>query len=128
MSSTKIAHLRAIGMSLPQLTAMILRQNLFYPLIGAICAVIPVGLLQCLFYYVNEKVISGQWASYVSTERNLPWYFSIPYFCNLFSYHSVAVLLIFTLVMMGLILLVTIPQILYIRKQRIVEDLEKVSF
>lgn len=125
MSSTKIAYLRAIGMSLSQITMMILRQNIFYPFIGAVCAIIPVGLCQCFFYYIIWFTSS---TDMVVVEYRLPWYSEIPYWYNLFSYHPAATLTVLTLVMMGLIFLVTIPQILYVKRQRIVEDLEKISF
>lgn len=128
MSSTKIAYLRAIGMSLSQITGLILKQNMFYPVIGAVCAVIPVGLCQCMFEYINHQINTGAWFSFGIIEYRPPWYFFVPHWYNLFSYHPVATLVILTLIMMALILLVTIPQILYVRKQRVVEDLEKVSF
>lgn len=129
MSSTKIAHLRAIGMSLSQMVLLIIRQNAFYPVIGAVCAVIPAGLCQCFFYYTARQIDTGAWGSATGIYMGrLPWWFEVPYRYNLFAYHPVITLLVLALIMMGLIVLVTIPQILYIRKQRIVEDLEKVSF
>lgn len=128
MSSSQIASLRAIGMSLSQLTKWIIRQNMCYPLIGAVCALVPVSMCECLFHYIIYQINKGDWFSSGLIKYREPWYLQLPYWYSLFSHHPILTLLVITAIMMGLIVLVTLPQIAYIRRQRIVEDLEKVSF
>ncbi len=71
MSSSKIATLRATGMSLSQLTRLILRQNMFYPVIGAVSAVIPVAA--CQFISIKKSIPeSGAAAWYWKQEERCP--------------------------------------------------------
>ncbi len=128
MNSTKIAHLRAVGMSMGQLMGLLIRQNMIYPVIGGICAVIPASLCQCFFYWITRQVDSGAWVWDGAVSNQLPWWFYVPHRYSLFSYHPIATVLVLIAVMIGMMALVTIPQLVYIRKQRIVEDLEKSSF
>lgn len=126
LQSQTIAKLRALGMPLSWLERMIISQNILYPFIAAIVSLIPVCLCQMLFLYVRKKIDSGAWESIAT--NNVPWWHFMPFRYNLFGYHPVLVLALLMGAFLLLILLVTIPQILYIRKQSIVETIDTDSF
>lgn len=123
--SMDIAYMRAVGLSISQLARVIIRQNIFYPVIGAVCAVIPAAVCQCFFFFI-QKNLAGNFMS-IADER-LPWWFNIPYRYNLFAYHPLLTLLLLFLIAVLLMAAVTIPQLIYIRRMQVVEDLEKVTF
>ncbi len=121
-----ISRLRAIGMSLPQLIGMILRQNAVCPLVCGGLAVIPTALCQLFFLFIRRQIDSGAWAG-ISTE-GLPWYHNVPFRYDLFGYHPVAVLLVIVALFELLIVLATVPQIRYMKKQVIAETIDMDSF
>lgn len=127
MRSRKFAMLRACGMSTRQIMFMIWRQNIIYPFVGAACSVFPVMWCQKFLDYVEKKLISGEWVK-ENGEAIYRWAREIPYYCNLYDYNVKRTLLIIFAAYLVLILLVTLPQIRYIRKQSIVEEIEKSSF
>ena len=129
--STDIACMRAIGLTIPQLGKVILYQNIFYPVVGVICAVIPAALCQSFFFYIRKQIDSGVWNSteYINSHfGELPFWAELPYRYNLFSYHPILILLLLFLLGVLLMAVVTIPQMVYIKKMQVVEDLEKVTF
>ncbi|MCM1326162.1 MAG: ABC transporter permease [Bacteroidales bacterium] len=131
LNSQTIARLRAIGMSLPQLEWLILRQNIAYPLIGGAMAVIPTFLCQMLFGYIKRQIDTGAWAGVIlitADSGGMPWYSYVPFRYSLFAYHPAAVLLAVVLVFEILILAATIPQIHYMRRQVISEIIDRDSF
>lgn len=124
--SMDIAYMRAVGLSMSQLARVILRQNIFYPIIGAVCAMIPAALCQCFFFYIRQN-LSGS-TVIIAADETLPWWFNIPYRYNLFGYHPLLTLLLLFLLVVLLMAVVTVPQLVYIRRMQVVEDLEKVTF
>ena len=60
-------------------------------------------------------------------ERNT-WIDEIPYFYNLYDYHIVRTAAVIFAVYLALMLLVTLPQVQFIRKQSIALEIEKSSF
>ncbi|MCM1535516.1 MAG: ABC transporter permease [Clostridium sp.] len=131
LNSQTIARLRAIGMSLPQIESLILRQNILYPLIGGVLSLIPTFLCQMLFDYIKRQIDSGIWSGITVITNGgggIPWYHNVPFRYNLFGYHPVLVLLAIVLIFEILMLLATIPQILYMRKQRLAEMIDMDSF
>lgn len=124
--SMDIAYMRAVGLSISQLARVILRQNIFYPIIGAVCAMIPAAVCQCLFFYIRQNLGGG--VTIMEPDETLPWWVNIPYRYNLFGYHPLLTLLLLFLLVILLMAVVTIPQLVYIRRMQVVEDLEKVTF
>lgn len=121
-----VSRLRAIGMSLPQLTGMILRQNAVCPLICGGLSVIPTVLCQLFFLFIRRQIDTGVWEG-ISTE-GVPWYFNVPFRYDLFGYHPLAALLVIVLLFELLIILATLPQIRYLKKQVIAETIDMDSF
>lgn len=129
LHSRTIARLRAVGMSLPQIERLILQQNVADPLLAGGLAVIPVFLCEMFFHYVRRQIDTGAWAGlYIITETGVPWYHNVPFRYSLFAYHPAAVLLVIVLVFEALILLATVPQIRYMRKQIIAETIDTEIF
>lgn len=124
--SMDIAYMRAVGLSMSQLARVILRQNIFYPIVGAVCAMIPAAVCQCLFFYIRQN-LSGSMVI-MAVDETLPWWFHIPYRYNLFGYHPLLTLLLLFFLVVLLMAVVTVPQLVYIRRMQVVEDLEKVTF
>ena len=123
MRSGKFAMLRACGMSVRQILFMIWCQNIIYPFVGAACSVFPVMWCQKYLDYIQQKLISKEW-----TYENAAWAFDTPYFCNLYDYNVKRTLLIIFAVYVVIMLLVTLPQMRFIRKQSIVQEIERSSF
>ena len=131
--SKRFASLRACGMSTGQILFMILRQNIVYPIIGAGFSLLPVIACSKLFGYIIQKVESGQWTSAAPQwaeqgQKSVPWIADVPYIYDLFSYNVPRAVVILFVIYLALILLVTLPQIRFIRRQPIVEEIEKSSF
>lgn len=127
LQSRTIGKLRALGMPLSGLERMIVGQNIIYPFIGAVTSVIPVSVCQMLFLYVRQNVDSGAWDG-ITVGGDVPWWHDIPFRYHLFSYDPVLVLALLFGVFLVLILLATVPQIFYIRKQSIAETIDENSF
>lgn len=121
-----IARLRAIGMSLPQIERLILRQNAVYPLIGGVLAMIPVSLCQLFFLFIRHQIHTGAWESI--TVNRIPWYMDVPFWYNLFAYRPILVLLLIVVVFEVLMFLAAVPQIQYMRKQMIADMIDTDSF
>lgn len=121
--SSKFAMLRACGMSMRQILFMIIRQNIIYPIIGAVFSIVPVALCQAFFKFVLKKLESGAWEY-----ENVKWTRDIPYIYNLYDYNVVGAIVVIFAVYLVLILLVTLPQIYFLRRQSITDEIEKSSF
>lgn len=130
--SRTLAKLRAVGMSLPQIESLILRQNAAYPLVGAAISVVPVALFQALFDFINRQIESGAWNSAYSMingeSQDYHWYLSLPFSYSLLGYHPGLVLLGNVLIFEALMLLATLPQIIYLKKQSIADEIDRDSF
>lgn len=111
---------------------MICRQNLLYPIVGVLCSFVPLMLCNKLFKYIAQKVESGEWSPllpiFAQGAESVPWINNVPYEYNLYDSNIKAAVIIMLAVYFVIILLVTLPQIRFIRKQSIVDEIEKSSF
>ena len=57
-NSRNISIMYSLGMSKKQLIFIIMRKYWMYPVIGGVCSLIPTSLMQCLFYYIINKLDS----------------------------------------------------------------------
>ena len=134
MRSGKFAMLRACGMSVRQILFMIWRQNVIYPIVGIACAFVPLMLTNKLFLFINDKVVKGEWTSsperfaVIEGQKSVPWIDMIPYYQKLYDCNIKGAVIVILAAYFALILLVTLPQIRFIRRQPIVEEIEKSSF
>ncbi len=134
MRSSKFAMLRACGMSTRQILFMIWQQNIVYPLIGIACSFVPLMLCNRLFLYIREKVERHEWSPELipsllqGGEKSVPWIANVPYYQNLYDFNLKGAVIVMFAVYFAIILLVTLPQIRFIRKQSIVDEIEKSSF
>ena len=113
--------LRTIGMNNNQVIKMIIRQNLFYPFIGTLFGLFPLLMCQLLFNYVYRKVSTGEWEyGLYESGATIPWYSNIPFQYNLFEFGVFDSLVMCVLVGFCLILIGTIPQIVYIKKHKLI--------
>lgn len=123
MRSSKFAMLRACGMSTGKILFLILRQNIVYPVVGAVFSIVPVAVCQRFLDWILNMVRTDE----MWHERNT-WIDEIPYYYNLYDYHIVRTAAVIFAVYLALMLLVTLPQVQFIRKQSIALEIEKSSF
>jgi ABC-type antimicrobial peptide transport system permease subunit len=134
MRSSNFAMLRACGMSTRQILFMIWQQNIVYPLIGIACSFVPLMLCNRLFLYIREKVERHEWSPELipsllqGGEKSVPWIANVPYYQNLYDFNIKGAVIVMFAVYFAIILLVTLPQIRFIRKQSIADEIEKSSF
>lgn len=126
LNGNQLACLSCIGMSSSQMIRLIILQNLYYPFLGTLFSVLPVAICQCWFLSIRKQVEMGT-LDIVEPEKLLR-FMEIPYWYDLFSYHFPVLLLFLLLLGILLILLGTIPQIIYIRKLNAVQELELNSY
>lgn len=118
-----IMKLRRIGLSAKQSWVMILFQNIYYPIVASIISIIPVIVCQSVFSYILNKLRSGEWEpSYFAGQE--PWYISLPYSHNLFEYNFALALGVCALTGIVLIVVGTIPQIIYLNRHKMIESEE----
>lgn len=114
--------LRRVGLSVNQASLMIYTQNMIYPLIGTLFAIVPVYAVQRYFNVIYHKMQTGE----LPTDGlELPWYCKIPVWADLFSYNFVPALICCFVIGLLLILIGTLPQILYLRKMKMIESREE---
>ena len=114
--------LRRVGLSVRQVSIMIYTQNMFYPLIAVLIAVIPVCILQRVFNFLNEQIMNGEIAS---ETWGRSWSDQIPYWTDLFSYNFIPALIVCFLIGILLVVAGTLPQIMYLRKMKMIETREE---
>ena len=119
-NTARFQTLRRIGLSIKQSHIMLYTQNMFYPLISTLFAIVPIYILQIFFNSVYNKVEAGD-----LDITELPWYTKIPYWANLFSYDFIPSLICCLIIGNLLILIGTLPQILYMRKMKMIETREE---
>lgn len=117
--------LRRIGLSVNQASLMIYTQNMFYPLLASLIAMIPVYFLQLVFNDLSEKIRNGEILTGGEGWNGRQWYDQIPWWKNLFSYNFVPALICCFLIGVLLIVAGTLPQILYLRKMKMIETREE---
>ncbi|MBQ8121307.1 MAG: FtsX-like permease family protein [Ruminococcus sp.] len=133
--STKFAMLRACGMSTSQIMFMVWRQNIIYPVFGAVISIAPVALCQQFFKFIRKKVESGAWVpDNIPTEDGMiqpkvvSWIKSVPYGRNLYDYNVARTIIFAFIIYLTIIMLITLTQVMIIRRQSIAEEIEKSSF
>ena len=122
-NSERFQSLRRIGLSVNQASKMIYTQNVFYPLISIVVALVPVYLIQTMFNSIYGKLMSGELRSDGSTR--LPWYMLLPITKNLFSYDFVPALIVCLVIGVLLIVIGTLPQIMYLKKMKMIAEKEE---
>lgn len=122
--SERLQSLRRIGLSVEQTSIMIYTQNIFYPIISTLIAVIPVYLVQSYFNSIYSKIMNGEISSSIGTGHT-PWYFTMPITKNMFSYNFVPALIVCFLIGVLLIVIGTLPQIMYLRKMKMIAEKEE---
>lgn len=132
LQSNEIAYMRAVGMKISQLAYLIICQNISYLGIGILCAPIPAGVMQVLFNYIKKQIDTGVWEGtnfvVIGEEQSLPWWRALPFRYDLFSYEPVQTIVWLCILMGGLVFLLTVFQLIYIRKQQIVKGMEEIGF
>lgn len=126
MRSSKFAIMRVCGMSVTQIAYLIIRQNIVYPIIGALISIVPVALCQRFFDYIAKMVDSEKWN--YSQFEGIPWYHYVPFRYKLYNYDLALVILVCFAIYVMIMLIVTIPQIRFISKQSIAGNIEKSDF
>ena len=124
-NSERFQSLRRIGLSVRQACLLIYTQNLFYPLISVMIAIVPVYLIQSMFNTIYGKLMSGELSAVVSGSSRLPWYMLLPITKNLFSYNFVPALIVCFLVGVLLIVIGTLPQVMYLTKMKMIAEKEE---
>lgn len=119
-NSARFQTLRRIGLSVNQASIMIYTQNMFYPIIAIITAITPVYFMQCIFGSIKLKIQNGEMDMLETT----PWGIRIPYSADLFSYNFIPALICCVLLGFLLIFIGTLPQILYLKKMKMIETRE----
>ncbi len=99
---------------------MIYTQNMFYPLFATITAIIPICIVQKILDSYEAKIAGDQFDILAK-----PWYVRMPYWANLFSYDFIPALICCLLLGFLLIFIGTLPQILYLRKMKMIETREE---
>ncbi len=112
--------LRRLGLSVHQASLMIYTQNIFYPIIATLIAIAPIYYTQGLFDSMEKKLQTGEF-DILATQ----WYKRIPYWTDLFSYDFIPALICCLLLGFLLIFIGTLPQILYLRKMKMIETREE---
>ncbi|MBR5424985.1 MAG: ABC transporter permease [Clostridiales bacterium] len=117
--------LRRIGLSVNQASLMIYTQNIIYPLIATVAAIIPVYAVQRYFDSILHKMQTGELLTALNGGEAEPWYWRAPIGADFFSYNFVPALICCFLIGTLLILLGTLPQIIYLRKMKMIETREE---
>ena len=112
--------LRRIGLSVNQASLIIYTQNMFYPLVATMISVIPVCVMQKILDVAAERIESGK-LDVTAT----PWYHKIPFGADLFSYDFIPALICCLLLGLLLVVIGTLPQIIYLRKMKMIETREE---
>lgn len=126
ISTPKLVTLRCLGMTEKQLMGMLIIQNIYYPVVGVVFAILPVAVCQSWFYYLRHLVESGaadNW-SFNQDMRLL----EIPFWYNLFDYSFGMALIGILLLGVLLIILGTIPQVRYIKKLNLIQEIERNTY
>lgn len=111
--------LRRIGLSVKQASLMIYTQNMFYPVIASLAALIPVYFIQFVLKIYLRKLENGE-----INITETPWGIRLPLIADLFSYDFIPVLICCFVLGYLLIFIGTLPQILYLRKMKMIETRE----
>ena len=121
LKSREIAYLSAVGLTKGRICRVILEEHMLYPVVGLSLSILPVALCQFFFLFIRYMVDHKIWGGYLG----VPWYSEVPFRCDLYRYHPARLMLVIFLVYSVVILLATIPSLLYVKRQRIVDNLER---
>ena len=119
-NSSRFQTLRRVGLSVNQASIMIYTQNMFYPIVATLLAIVPVYYVQSVLNSIMQKLHEGKFDIFAK-----PWYIKIPYWADLFSYDFVPALICCLLLGFLLIFIGTLPQILYLHKMKMIETREE---
>lgn len=119
-NSSRFQTLRRIGLSVNQSSILIYTQNVFYPVIATVSAIIPVYVMQWVLNTYKTKIMNGEF-SIMTTQ----WSSRIPYSADLFSYNFIPAMICCLLLGFLLIFIGTLPQIIYLRKMKMIETREE---
>lgn len=121
LKSREIAYLSAVGLTKGRICRVILEEHMLYPVVGLSLSILPVALCQFFFLFIRYMVDHKIWGGYLG----VPWYSEVPFRCDLYRYQPARLMLVIFLVYSVVILLATIPSLLYVKRQRIVDNLER---
>lgn len=119
-NSARFQTLRRVGLSVNQASLMIYTQNMFYPIVATLIAIVPIYYVQSVFDSIEKRLEAG---TFDIMERL--WYVKVPYWADLFSYDFIPALICCLLLGNLLIAIGTLPQILYLRKMKMIETREE---
>lgn len=117
----QIKTLRMVGLSSKQCTLILILQNIFYPVVATVIALIPVYSVEALLKYIRNKVDSGQWRG-TYDPYNKPWYVDLPFGFSMISNHFYIAVIVCLFIGVMMILIGTLPQIVYIRKTKMIRE------
>lgn len=123
-NTERIQSLRRIGLSVKQVSLLIYTQNIYYPIIATIIAIIPVYWVQSFFNATYAKTLSGELYP-TGTGSVMPWYIVFPITQNMFSYNFFPALIVCFLTGVLLIVIGTLPQIMYLEKMKMIAEKEE---
>ena len=119
----QLQRLRMIGMSVKQFATVFITQNMYYPIVSTIAAIIPVYLCQSLIDYICGKLRNGELTGlFDGIEGQEPWYYELPLWQNLFDYNFPQALICCFLICLMLILIGTSFQVVYMKKRKMIKE------
>ncbi|MFA5675170.1 MAG: FtsX-like permease family protein, partial [Christensenellales bacterium] len=123
--------LRAIGMRITDIKMLVVRQNLRYPLIGALLCWIPVAVFEAVKRYIYDMLESGVYSGMIAPVNGkiqFPWYKSFPLHIDLLKQPLVPAFLITFAVMTLIMVIASLLPIRWLGKQSIVETIRRDDF
>ncbi|MEE3392360.1 MAG: FtsX-like permease family protein [Lachnospiraceae bacterium] len=126
----EFSYMRAQGMKISQIAGLMIYENLYYPLVGVLVSLIPVALMQKLLVTIRANLLSGRWNpdNDLNSGRGLPWYLNLPYNQDILNKHTPLIMAAVLILLIVLLLLAMIPQISYLKKRSIIDELDDTSF
>ncbi|MCQ2467203.1 MAG: FtsX-like permease family protein [Clostridia bacterium] len=118
-NSGRFQTLRRIGLSVKQVALMTYTQNMFYPILATLIGIVPICVAQSYINNLVNKANSGE-----LDITTLSWYTRIPILADFFSYDFIPALICCLLLGNALIIIGTLPQILYLKKMKMIESRE----
>ena len=123
--------LRAIGMPNKKVNRLVIRQNIKYPIIGALLCWIPLGAYQAVFKYIDYLKDIGEYEYMITVSADgrvhKPWYWTFPKYDLL----EQPVLLAFMVTVAMMLLVMVIASLLpmrWLNKQSIVGGIRRDDF
>jgi ABC-type antimicrobial peptide transport system permease subunit len=126
----EFSYMRAQGMKISQIVGLMIYENLYYPIMGVLISLLPVALMQKLLVTIRTNLQSGRWNpdNDLNAGRGLPWYMDLPYKQDILNEHTLLIMASVLVLLMVLLILAMIPQISYLKKRSIIDELDDTSF